>query len=155
MLRYSTEAVGRNMTNIFEANPQEFTRVVTPNASRSRRVVSKAVSNISDKFKLDTTFFMVGRVVRSALLGDSSDIYCRELSVQPIHRFTPRTVSAMAAMLDFRNPVFPLREDGLQFTTTRKPFDDSTKVPTVRHNPMNGVTHGPCEVQSILPQYIY
>lgn len=131
---------------MFTAQPSDFTRITTNSSFQSRRVVYSDTTNVSDGAKLDATFFLVGRVVLSALLSDDENVYIRELSVQPIHRFAPRTVSAITQILDFRHPVFSIKDDGIQFTTARKPFEDRSKGPVIRYAPMNGVTHGPCEI---------
>ncbi|KAF9019138.1 hypothetical protein BDZ89DRAFT_1044067 [Hymenopellis radicata] len=61
----------------------------------------------------------------------------------PFHRFTPRMVAVAATMLEFRNPIFAIERDGINFTTLSKPRTGKGS-PNILRAEMNSVTHGDC-----------
>ncbi|KAF9034633.1 hypothetical protein BDZ89DRAFT_1036370 [Hymenopellis radicata] len=92
----------------------------------------------------NATFFVIGRCTHSALFSDGSDNQrLRQISIQPIHRFTPRMVAVAATMLEFCNPIFAVERDGISFTTLSKPRTGKGS-PNILRAEMNSVTHGDC-----------
>ncbi|KAF9013770.1 hypothetical protein BDZ89DRAFT_1142461 [Hymenopellis radicata] len=143
----TTEGGGCELDSWFSADANDYTRIASWSGSTSSRIV-RTTPGVPITFNdRNATFFVIGRCTHSALFNDGSDDQrLRQISIQPIHRFTPRMVAVAATMLEFRNPIFAIERDGINFTTLSKPRTGKGS-PNILRAEMNSVTHGDCPRQ--------
>ncbi|KAF9048082.1 hypothetical protein BDZ89DRAFT_1033421 [Hymenopellis radicata] len=142
ILNLTIEASGCDLHSWFTIDPKDFTRVSTFAGSKSFRVVAKTPGAPVTFNDVNVTFFVIGRCSHSSLFDDGTDTQMRRsISIQLIHRFTPRMVSSTASILDYRNPIFTISHGSLAIQTALKIIQGKFSPKTIEAK-MDGTTHG-------------